>query len=225
VPAVPVAAATPAVSGVVVVPRGRGAKRVDRVVVSKDGETRVYEGDDARAYLARNPMPQPPIPPVAATLAVPPARPQLPLPPAVASVRVIGDGKGWSSIVPGPGGTIRIRTPETVSRSCVDGPDGGPGSFVLQRELNGKRVMIVCRNRIDQAARDGARRGQELAANARFQADVARLAARDARHDAHRGIQAARTAILADRDLSAGQRRDALAGLDRAQAELRSSRD
>ena len=54
---------------------------------------------------------------------------------------------------------------------------------------------------------------------------MARLTARDARHDARLSIQAARTAILADRNLSAEQRRDALAGLDHAQAELRSSRD
>jgi len=106
-----------------------------------------------------------------------------------------------------------------------DGIDGDAQSLVLQRELNGRKVTIVCQNRVDRAARDGARRGQEIAADARFRGDVARMAARDARHDAQLSIQAARSAILADRNLSGSQRRDALAGLNQAQAELRSSKD
>ena len=233
VPAAPVVPTPPVAPSVVTAPRTGGAKSIHRVVVSKDGETHVYEGDDAKKYLAANPLPQPPIPPVIVAGAARAAAATPPMPPMPSTFRMVGptrlrvaeDGRTWRSIAPGPDGTIRITTPEIINRPCDDGIDGDAQSLVLQRELNGRKVTIVCQNRVDRAARDGARRGQEIAADARFRGDVARLAARDARHDAQLSIQAARSAILADRNLSGSQRRDALAGLNQAQAELRSSKD
>ncbi len=162
----------------------------------------------------------------------------------------LSENGAWRSFNWGKDGPVRIRTPQVVRRACVDGTDGTAGQFVIERGDKDARVTIVCQNRIDRAAQEGARRGEAMARDARFQADVAQMnarmarmradsaqgtarsaqiraeaAGRDARRDAEAGIRSARNAILADRNLSTDQRRDALAGLADAEAELRSSRD
>ncbi len=251
-PAVPTAPSAPTSVTVVETPRG---KTRHRVVVSRDGETRVYEGEEARRYLADNPMPPAPTPPIApeasASAPTPPAPPAAPATGMFGPTRLrLSENGAWRSFNWGKDGPVRIRTPQVVRRACVDGTDGTAGQFGIERGDKDARVTIVCQNRIDRAAQEGARRGEAMARDARFQADVAQMnarmarmradsaqvaartaqiraeaAGRDARRDAEAGIRSARNAILADRNLSTDQRRDALAGLADAEAELRSSRD
>lgn len=190
-------------------------RAVKRVVVRRNGETRVMEGAEADAFVAANPPPAVPLPP---------QRPDLKTMPGAT---LSADGKSWKVWTDGTDGPrfTMVTPPDITSRACVDGPDGGPRQFVLQREGKDRHVTIICRNRIDAAAREGARRGQELAQNAEFRADIARRQARNGRVTAFASIRTARASIAADRNLTDDQRREALAGLADAEAELRSSND
>ncbi len=191
-----------------------------RVVVKGADTSSVYEGAAAARYLAEHPLPKmPPVPP----------QPARPAQPANATTTVtVRDGQ---SIV-------------VTNGDCQ--PLAGPS--VVRRDSDGRREMVVCRNRIEAAAATAqaqarralaeadtqgrfaeqqARMAEQQAAMAERQAAMAeRNAAYSRRAGLSQGlasIATARRSIESNRNLTDQQRRDALAGLDDAARELRES--
>jgi hypothetical protein len=210
----PVAAAAP------VAARAEAPRAIKRIVVVKNGKTETYEGAAADAYAAENDLPIPPVPPLPGVAPVSPSAPfpqVVPLPPvppmpprgARAPFPFAGK-KGVFSFYQRRDGRDSFATPIVTERACVDGPDGEPRQFMLSSEKYGKRVMVICRNRIERVAEEGAAaaaHGQEVRRNALSSA----LAS----------IEVARGSIRGNRNLTDDQRQDALEGLDEAVVELR----
>ncbi len=98
-----------------------------------------------------------------------------------------------------------------VEGNC--GPGEGPIQLGKPEAESGRRVTIICKDRIEKMAADASERGaraQVLAmSSARMGTDMARMSLRHARK-----------AIEIDRNLTAEQRAQALAGVDQAMAEL-----
>lgn len=103
-----------------------------------------------------------------------------------------------------------------VMEEC--GPGEGASGLSERQDGDGRRVTIICKDRIEKMAADASERGaraQVLAmSSARMGTDMARMSLRHARR-----------AIEMDRNLTAEQRAQALAGLDQAMAELESAKD
>ncbi|MHA3840125.1 M56 family metallopeptidase [Sphingomonas aestuarii] len=103
-----------------------------------------------------------------------------------------------------------------VEGNC--GPGEGTIHLGKPEADNGRRVTIICKDRIEKLAAEASERGaraQVLAmSSARMGTDMARMSLRHARK-----------AIEIDRNLSAEQRAQALAGVDQAMAELDSQKD
>ncbi|MDP1028118.1 M56 family metallopeptidase [Sphingomonas sp. KR1UV-12] len=194
-------------------PVTRTVRTPQHVVIVKDGKTVTYDGDAAARYIAAHPVPLapvPPVPPLPAAAAIAPAAP--PPPPGV--------------VVTGESGQLIVSNGD-----CH--PDQGPS--VVSQDRDGKRAMIVCRNRVRAMADTAARVvvdadasvavAERQAAYAERQADYAerqaRMSNRAGLAQATASIQLARRSIEANRNLTADQRRDALAGLDDAMAEVR----
>lgn len=203
-PTPPAAVATPAAP--------EAPRRVKRITVVKDGKTTTYEGAEADAYAAANDLPLPPAPP---------------LPPH----RLTGpDGKhvAFLSRRSGP-----IVVPNVSQRVCRDN-EGAPGSMTVNGEKDGRKFVIVCSNRIDAVGRDAGRRAAFAERNARFMEKHAEAMAANAEKMAENAermglnstaiarssLTSARATIAADRNLTDDQRREALAGIDQAMAEL-----
>ncbi|GGB27564.1 hypothetical protein GCM10011380_16540 [Sphingomonas metalli] len=230
VPPVPAVPAVSAKADLVAVTR-----KPLRVVVKRAGTTQVYEGTDASRYLAQHPLPPlPPMPATPVTPVTPVAAATAPRPPVPPRPPVAGD-----TVVINEGQTMIIRNGD-----CT--PPTGPS--VVQRDHDGRREMVVCRNRISaMAARAQAqaqvamRQADRSARVAELQASAAERQAADAERQAHwaersalasrragvsqalASIDIARRSIEANRSLTAEQRHDALAGLQDAQNELRDS--
>ncbi len=162
----------------------------------------------------------PPVPPVPAMPAVPPipAAPQadeaLPAPSAPPAppewrdedrkivkrkVKVIRDGKeiAWDD----------ADIPHIDSRDCGDGEGDGKAN-VIRREDGGKKITIICTNRIERHA----------ALAARHAADAEKIRGQ-AMRSALASLDRARASIAAA-ELSAEDRAEALAGIDEAQREM-----
>lgn len=103
-----------------------------------------------------------------------------------------------------------------VMEEC--GPGEGTSGLSERQDGDGRRVTIICKDRIEKMAADASERGaraQVLAmSSARMGTDMARMSLRHARR-----------AIEMDRNLTAEQRAQALAGVDQAMAELESAKD
>ncbi|MBM6576201.1 hypothetical protein KCP91_07445 [Microvirga sp. SRT01] len=112
-------------------PPAPAARNVKRVVIVKDGKTRVYEGAEADRYAATHALPIPPIPPV------PPVAPQGPVPP----------------VPPVP--PVAPVMPE-VNISSANCGSGEARAFVITRRQNGRDATVICNDRIAAAARAGA---------------------------------------------------------------------
>lgn len=163
------------------------------VVVVRNGETRTYDGAAADAYLAEH------------RITVAPAPPAPPMPPRpgeqIASVTnshqriVVRDGAGNST-------SYVVDYPEVRNMNCA-----GNGPATMSEGSDGHRAVIICSNRID-AMVD---RAQQQAG----------LSERHARAQARASLGLARSAIERDRNLTDDQRREALAGVAQAEAELR----
>ncbi|QKR99514.1 hypothetical protein F9288_07535 [Sphingomonas sp. CL5.1] len=174
-----------------------------RIVIHRDGETHVYEGADADAYVAANPLPTPPEPPVPPSpdmVAAPPLPPVPPAPPSRSDIdrRV---ARAMASV------------PSVVSRDC-----GGTGGMTLNRNENGRRLIVICNDRIAHAADEGERR----AAAAEADAEAIR---RRAMASEIAGLRSARASIAANRNMPEDARREALAELDRSMADMARDRD
>ena len=100
--------------------------------------------------------------------------------------------------------------PEVDERNCPNTAAGDKRRLVLHGEKGGKKMVIICSNRIDAAAADAAAK----------QVDAAAIQ-RNAMKTAMASIDAARASIRAERSLTDAQRKEALAGLDEAVAEMR----
>ena len=100
--------------------------------------------------------------------------------------------------------------PEVHERNCTDADGGTDRQVTISRQNGNKRVMIICTNRVEKIAAD--------AANTAVQSAEVQKSAMKA---ALAGIVAARQSILADRNLTDTQRREALKGLDEAVVEMR----
>ena len=157
-------------------------------------------------------------PPTAADLPDPPA------PPATATP-VSGTTADTVSVTNTTGKPIQVRTirtrngevvttgltgmPEVSERDCKPGVDGGETQLVVHRKIGTRNVMIVCANRIERAAANGAA--------AAMNAEQTR---RDALASGLAGLKAGRAAVLAA-PMSDAERAEAIKDLDAAEAEMR----
>lgn len=163
------------------------------------------------------PTPAPPAP-----LALAPVPPIPPVPP-VPSVDghqhlsvIRKDGRVVRRIISGPHGpAIHLSdVPEVRERRC----GGGEQPMVRHESRGGKRVTIICTDRIERMAErhaEQAERHAELAANS----DVIR---RQALEGALRGLRGARESVVATPNLTSEQRRLALAGIEESIREMES---
>ena len=157
--------------------------------------------------------PVPPMPPQASVPAldpVPPVPPVAPVPPAKPATGASGARTHVMQIRNGNRVTI-AGAPEVNERVCTDGRDGDARQFVINRQDGDKRIMIICSNRIEKAAAEGA----EIAANSK---DIERSALRSAIS----GLRSARAGIAGNMSMSAEVRAQALAGIDEGIAEVES---
>ena len=203
-PPVAVAATAPEIATAVQVPPAPPAPpavkpRKRMVVVTKDGKTETFAGADADKYIADHGIPIPPVPPV---------------PPQ--GVRGPGDSHIFVRRLNGERDKDGKRTwvmpdvPEITSIRCPG--DDAARPIVENSNKDGKHRIVICTNRIDAMAR-----------NAERQALNGVRLERHAMMSARAGLAMARSAIERDRNLTDEQRRDALAGIAQAEAEVRES--
>ncbi|MGL4302951.1 MAG: M56 family metallopeptidase [Sphingomonas sp.] len=126
-------------------------------------------------------------------------------------VRVIRrdkDGKVTLENLSGMENMSGIETiPEVRSARCSS--EGDPRQMVLHREKDGKKLIVICSNRIEKVAAEGA----AIAANSK---DIERKAYAGALA----GLRAAREKMLRSPEMGAEARAQALAGIDTAIAEI-----
>jgi len=175
------------------------AKRDRRVTIVTNGRTTTYSGDAADAYIAANPVPMPPVPPVPPMPALPALAPMPPVPP----MPPLPPEAAWPSA-----GQASVR-----SADCP--PDDGPPS-VIRAERGGRRVTIVCNDRIERLAK----RAAERAARASERAVEAAKMARHAQASAVQGLRRVRASLATARTLPAGARADSLMAIDESIAGL-----
>jgi beta-lactamase regulating signal transducer with metallopeptidase domain len=183
-----------------------GSRRHRIVIRSKDGKTQAMEGAEADAYLKAHPEFAPPAPPA------PPAAPA-PLAGSLPSLprqltMTTPDGKRTvirtlrrDGVAPR---AFVINTPDVIEGDCGG---KGRGDFVQHSKgKDGRPRIMICKVQIERFAADQARAG---AAYAKFGL-VQALA----------GLDTGRNAIMNNRSLSEEARRDALAGIESARAEI-----
>ncbi|WP_298667890.1 M56 family metallopeptidase [uncultured Sphingomonas sp.] len=177
-------------------------ERAHRVVIHRDGETQVYEGADADAYIADHPAPIPPQPPIPPTPDMMRAPPAPPAPPSRAEI----DRRVSRALA---------AAPSVVSRDCGDG--GGDARMTMRGSENGHPTVVICTDRIPRADAEGERR-------ARIDARMAAVDTVAIRHQAMAGaiagLRAARASIAANRNMPEDARRETLAEFDRHIAEM-----
>lgn len=182
---------------------GDGSVRHSRLVIrSKDGKTQTMEGAEADAYLKAHPEIMPPAPPAPGTpLAAP-------LPPLKSRFVVTRDGD--RTVVHtlrrdgiGPQ-SFTINMPEVVEGNC--GRDQRSGFVQQSTNKDGRQQIVICKVQIERFAADQARLGE--------------LHAKIGLTQALAGLDTGRNAILNNRALSEDARREALAGIETARAEI-----
>ncbi|MGP7795167.1 M56 family metallopeptidase [Sphingomonas sp. CLY1604] len=185
--------------------------------------------------------PAPPAPAMPADPALPAAPPAPPAPAAEGKVRhvvvkrVDKDGKvsTYTSSTDGRFDDAAIQAmvdrslkmaPEVRERRCVDGRDGAARELVVNSEAGGKRMMVICTNRIEAMASSGAAAAAHADAM-RVNASAMRINAeairRNAMATALASVAASRADIAANRAMADADRTKALAEMDAAMAELR----
>ena len=211
-PPPPTAPAAPIATNVPPVPRSDvSGKTTRRVVIVKDGNTTTYDGAEAEAYMAEHPMPKQPIPPVAGhpfnvVLAI--RMPDGTLRPTTAAdepwFSFDGTGRSLFRGMDGKGGG----KPFVIRTDCP--PDGDKNATVIT-DKDGKAPTTICSNRI-----------RVVTSEALTAAAKAQLTAGNAKLQARESLRTARAAIERETSLSAQQRKEALAGIADAEAELAS---
>jgi len=207
VPAVPAAPATVPAAPRPPVAGGTGHRRVT-VVTTRDGRT------VTRSYDGDAPLP----PEAVRALATAPVVPLPPAAPATPATPTTPDVPAVPSV-------------RTVDCGGADGPTS------LDRMENGRRVVLICRDRMRAAAKEAARASADAARAGRAAAEAGRAAAargealaaywarrapaieRDALRTAMSSLRDARRSVeLAE--MPVDSRRDALAGIDRSLREV-----
>jgi len=173
--------------------------------------------------------PAPPAPPAAAVPPAPPAPPEALAPPPPPgsdedsdTMTVSPDGKvtrhkivriirrDKDGKVPREDFEVTLATPEIPeisSRNCPG--DGERHQMVLNEKKDGKRVMIICTNRIERVAREGA----AMAANAK---DIERNAYRSALA----GLRSAQERMRSDTRMGEDARKEAIQAIDQSIREI-----
>lgn len=125
----------------------------------------------------------------------------------VKRVKVIRRGKDGKVVTEDWRGMDELRNmPEVTSANC---PKGDAKQMVINEQRGQKRHIIICTNRIEQAAAEGAK----VAANS---GEIERNALRSA----IAGLRSARASIENNQHMSNEARSDALKGIDEAMAEV-----
>lgn len=177
-------------------------------------------------------MVSPPFPPQA--VGAPPAAPAPPEAPVPPAPPAIGDDESSIATTAGPDGrvtshrVVRImrrdkngkmatedfagmpelaEIPEVSSRTCRG--DGNGKEMVLNEKRGGKHVIVICTNRIEKVAREGA----AIAANSR---EIERNAYRAALD----GLRGARERMASNRSMADDARREALQAMDESIREI-----
>lgn len=163
-------------------------------------------------------------PPQAAT---PPKAPDTPPLTRHRTKVIIASGDGKTKVIEGkpgedintviarelPDGKVKMLVPDISEKDCA-GSDDKP--IVKNEQGNGKRIIIICRNRIERIAREAEAKGRH--------AEIVMLRSTDiegqAKRSALEGVRAARAGIIANGALSDAARAAALKGIDQAIAEL-----
>ncbi len=150
----------------------------------------------------------PSVPEVPQVADVPPV-PPLPVARRATMTRV-GDTKVIRFVMPdGKEQVTTIRIPDIRSQKCGVGGGDSRTSFTTTRP-GGAMVTVICTDRIEAMAQSAAKSAQMAQRSAHTNMKVAMA-----------GIDMARTTIAQDRNLSDEARREALAGLEQATAELK----
>lgn len=186
-------------------PRAATTHRRSHVVVTRDGETRTYDGAEADAYIAENhiEVPAPPsalVSPVAGGPGEPPLPPVPPLVNGRVQRIITRDADGRQV-------TYNVVTPDVRSITC---PGNAGAPVVQERGRDGGERIVICTNRIEAMSA----RAVQLAADAEGLDHVTRRSARTS-------LAMARAAVERDRNLTNDQRQLALAGIVQAETELR----
>ncbi len=153
---------------------------------------------------------------VAPASSVPPAPPITAAGGSGVATTTASDGGTTRTIVmrAGEDGAVKLNgIPEVDSRTCVDGRDGDAKQFVINHEVDGRRIMVICANRIEKAAAEGAAAGAEMAANS---AGIER----NALQAALSGLRATRQGLLAGRGMEDPGNREAIPAIEEAIAEV-----
>ncbi|PZQ60071.1 MAG: peptidase M56 [Sphingomonas taxi] len=169
----------------------RRTGRDTRVTVTVDGRTTTYTGAAAEAYLAAHPAPVPPAPPAPPAGPAPGDAPVPPVPPSP------------------PAPPIPATVAQVVEHNC-GGTASGERQMVVSTGTGASRTTVICTDRIERVAAEGARAAVD-----------ARRIERQSLRTALSGLQSARAGMVGNPHLSDEQRRHALAGIDEALADLR----
>ena len=165
-------------------------------------------------HLLQASAPTPPSSPTAPGAPLPPAPPAAPgvppVPPAPPAPPVVVTAHRDASAEP------------VIEGNC--GNEGHPGAYVINRRQGDRTVMVVCNDRINatvQAATASGAQATAAAASAQAAAniDVAAIQ-RNALTGALAGLRGTRVTLATNPNLSAEDRKEALAGIDESIAEL-----
>ena len=165
-----------------------------RVVIVKDGKTTTFEGADADRYIADHDLPVPPTPPAVAG--------------GRGETMIVMRGKRTDRDKDGKVQTWRMDIPEISSVNC---PGDATKPVVENSVKDGRHRVVICTNRMEALTRNAERLAAQSAGMER-----------QAMFSARSSLAMARRAIESDRSLGDDQRREALAGIAQAEAELRS---
>lgn len=179
-------------------------------------------------------LPAPPAPPAQSAEPAPPA-PAAPAAPVVTKngkVTVVttdtSDGKETRKVIRvfhrGPDGKPSVEIGMLPDIKSIDCKSGGDDRHMVETsEKNGRKVMVICSNRIAKIAADSAAmaaHGAAMAANSAAMASNSKAIERNAYTHALAGLRDARARMLGSAEMSAEARKHALEGIDTAIKEV-----
>lgn len=183
---------------------GKAVKHRYRVIIrDRDGHVTETDSDTAPEAIAGIP-PVPPVPPVSSVPPMPPV-PPVPGVKVRTMTHVVRRDRDGHVVTENFTGDI----PEVSSANC-EGPDTARPT-VMHQDKGGKRVIIICQNRIERMAHDAA-------AMAARSGDITR----NAYAHALAGLRSARATVAGNVAMAAEARSEALKGIDEAIREIES---
>jgi beta-lactamase regulating signal transducer with metallopeptidase domain len=180
-------------------PDGKPIKHRYRVVIrDRDGQVTETDSDTPPEAIAG----VPPVPPVSPVSPVPPM-PPVPGVRVRTMTHVVSRDRDGHVVTD----NLQIDIPEISSANC-EGPDTARPP-VMHKDKGGKRVIIICQNRIDRMAHDAA-------VTAARSGDIAR----NAYAHALAGLRSARATVAGNAAMAVEARNEALKGIDEAIREI-----